>query len=69
MSKPTCTELLIADLERLAAPSDMIARAKQGYYHDFESPLANPAMRLYIDAHGLGLKEIADNVKEGKYDA
>lgn len=73
--------------ERLAAalaaikggiPPGMIAKAEQGYYHDFESPLAFPELQLVADlraclgtpgASNAAIKALVADVIDGKYDA
>lgn len=42
--------------------------AQRGFYHDFESPVAFPKMRLVDDLNSAGLWGLADDVKEGLFD-
>lgn len=62
-------------------PAAMIQRARDGYYHDFLSPLATPEMQLVADLRELAskpatprnsrdlLRELAQAVIDGEYDA
>ena len=56
-------------LEAAKAPLDMIERARRGYYDDVESELATPIIQLVRDAEAAGLKSIADQAKQGEFDA
>lgn len=68
MTEPTSETLALA-LEEAGAPPDMIRRAREDYYHDFQSPLAMPEMQLLADARHHGLTSIAEGVMEGRWDA
>jgi len=46
----------------------IIAKAKAGYYHDFESPVATPKMELVKDLRDVGFTDIASRVINGDYD-
>lgn len=46
----------------------IVERAKKGYYHDFESPIAMPKFQLVQDLRAVGLYDTADEVIKGKYD-
>ncbi len=46
----------------------LIDRAKKGYYHDFESPLATPKIELVADLRANGLSILAQKVIDGDYD-
>ena len=62
-------------------PPEMIARARDGYYHDFLSPLAAPETQLVADLRALAdrpatprnsrplLRALASAVADGQYDA
>lgn len=62
-------------------PADMTERARAGYYHDYLSPLATPAIQLVADLRDLAsrpatprssrplLRALADGVTGGDYDA
>lgn len=63
------TEKLALALEAEGAPTDMIVKAREGYYHDFLSPLAFPETQLLADARLHGLGSIADGVIRGEWDA
>jgi hypothetical protein len=62
---------LIADLLR-KPPSlkrdGIIARAKQGYYHDYETSLATPKMTLYAELREAGFRDLAVKARDGDYD-
>lgn len=47
----------------------IIAKAKQGHYHDFASKLATPKMQLVTDLRQAGLEDIAKDVMNGLYDS
>jgi hypothetical protein len=66
--KPT-SEKLAEALSLAGAPQDMIARAEAGYYDDYKSPLATPIMALVIHARAAGLHTIAEQAKDGEFDA
>lgn len=61
-------EKLAEDLRKANAPDDMVQRALQGYYDDYESPLATPIHRLVNDAIEWGLMDIANKARNGDYD-
>lgn len=44
----------LADLLDQAELADMAAKAREGYYDDFESGLATPAMQLEADLRKAG---------------
>lgn len=46
----------------------LIARAKAGYFHDFETPLATPKVTLVKELTNLGYDDLAQKVKDGAYD-
>ena len=62
---------LAKDLKDHGAPASMIAKAIDGYYDDYESPIATPIIQLVIDCEQLGgnLKEVAQKARNGEYDA
>jgi len=47
---------------------ELMERAKDGYYHDFDSPLSMPKYQLNQDLLMLGLTVQAKKVREGEYD-
>jgi hypothetical protein len=47
----------------------LAARAAEGYYDDYESPLAAPIHALVTDARAVGLAEIAERAMRGEFDA
>lgn len=62
-------EKLAQALETAKAPQDMITRARAGYYDDVESELATPIIQLVRDCEANGLKSIADQARNGEFDA
>jgi hypothetical protein len=69
MSIPT-TERLARSLEAHNDPrmKKMIARAREGYYDDYKSPIAAPTMQLVQDLLDLGQGELADRAAKGEWD-
>lgn len=63
------TEILVEDLERAGAPRWLTDDAKALAFHDYRSKSATPLIDLYRKCRQLGLHEVAENVKKGKYDA
>lgn len=65
------TERLARALAEVADPdlASMIIRAREGYYHDFLSPLAHPASELIRDLTALGHNELAARARKGEFDA
>lgn len=61
---------LVDELEKLKR-SDVglvISRAREGFYHDFESPIATPKVQLVRDLRSVGLEELARRVMNGDFD-
>ena len=54
--------------DQLARIENIASRAREGFYHDFKSPLATPKLALVSALNGAGLRAIATEVEEGKYD-
>ncbi len=78
----TKTEL-VAELEKIVSQREaigvtdnskikaIISKAKQGVYHDFETPLATPKVQLVSDLKEIKLKlmdDIAERVVHGEFD-
>jgi hypothetical protein len=75
------TARALADaLTAAGAPAAMIRRAERGYYHDYLSPLALPAVALVTELHAeaneatdpavrAGLLQVRADVMEGMHDA
>ena len=64
-------DLLAAALEAAALP-DMAAKAREGYYHDFLSPLDTPVLQLAGDLAEAGTPaslEVRKRVINGEFDA
>lgn len=59
---------LAKDLRMFGAPAKMVEYAKNGFYDDYESPMAAPIMRLIEDCLENGLNEVAERAKNGEYD-
>lgn len=68
MTEPA-TEILAQALRKAEAPQWMVQNAKTGVYDDFKSSLDTPQVQLRIDALSNGLRDIADRVLEGEFDA
>lgn len=49
--------------------NDMIKKAREGYYSDYDSPIATPCIQLVIDLTEIEAYDIADRAKEGEFDA
>lgn len=71
MTEMHTTEKLALALEALDDPAltGLIARARDGYYHDFLSPLAFPAVELVADLYTAGHDEFVHRVNNGEFDA
>ena len=65
------TEKLAQALEELHDPKlvDMIKRARQGYYDDYKSPIADPHLELIADLLVLDCPEMATRAEEGEWNA
>lgn len=64
-------DVLAAELLQAGLP-ELAAKAKEGYYHDFLSPLDFPAMQLAADLIAAGTPaadEIRQRLIEGEFDA
>lgn len=48
--------------------TELIDKAKEGYYHDFETPIATPKVQLVQDLEAAGFIDLAIKVKDGEYD-
>jgi hypothetical protein len=51
------------------ALAEMAARARDGYYSDFDSPLALPIMQLVKDLRAAGHHALAGRAADGEFDA
>jgi len=60
---------LVKDLKMFGAPEQMIEYARNGFYDDFETPIATPILRLIQDCLENGINEVAQRAKDGEYDA
>lgn len=63
------TEKLAQALELANAPTDMVARARAGYYDDFKSHHPTPIVLLVEDCQRLGLTDIAQRAMDEEFDA
>lgn len=62
---------LAAELNK-AGFAEMAAKATDGYYHDYLSPLAMPCEQLVADLHRIGTPEsrnLAKRAMNGEFDA
>lgn len=63
------SERLAQDLGAAGAPGAMVARAREGYYDDYRSPLTFPCVQLVTDLRAAGLHELAARATQGEWDA
>lgn len=63
------TKERLAQVLREAKLAKMAALAAQGYYDDFESPLATPIMQLVRDLEAANRPDLAWQAKNGEWDA
>jgi len=62
---------LVADLEQKPQSvlrDRLIAQARAGRYHDYETPLGTPKITLYKELANLGYDDLAQKVRDGGYD-
>ncbi len=62
---------LAAELTKVGL-AEMAAKAAEGYYHDYLSPLAMPCAQLVSDLHRVGTPEasaLAQRAMAGEFDA
>lgn len=66
---------LVRDLENSVISNEMlpklnaiIKKAKEGFYHDFDTPIATPKMQLHFDLLDAGLTQIDHKMQNGDYD-
>ena len=70
MAKSTMVEL-VEELERLprcVVRDAILARAREGAYHDFKSELPAPKVQCVEDLRRGGYKELAKRVIDGEFD-
>lgn len=48
---------------------DMARKARDGYYDDYETPIATPKIQLVVDLLTAGRADLADRAKAGEWDA
>lgn len=63
--------VLVEDLlkkEQCLERDAIIKRAKDGYYHDFETPVATPKVDLHNHLLAAGYEDLAFKVTQGNYD-
>lgn len=48
---------------------NMIERAREGYYSDFDSPLASPSVQLVKDLTEIGAESLVKLAMKGDFDA
>jgi hypothetical protein len=66
--KRTTRAKLALALEVAGAPAAMIARAVDGYYDDYLSPLPAPIVQLVDDCEAAGLPALAARARAGEWD-
>jgi hypothetical protein len=69
---PSSTRVLVADLETKPKTFDrdeFIRRAKRNKYHDYLSDDAMNSITLVRHLVRAGYEDLAENAKQGKYDA
>lgn len=66
---------LVRDLENSVISNEMhpkvraiIEKAKDGFYHDFDTLIATPKMQLHLDLLDAGLNQIDQKMQNGDYD-
>lgn len=64
----TTKERLASVLQENDCPPDMVEKARQGYYDDFESPLATPCIQLVADLRALHKHALANRAMHGDFD-
>lgn len=66
----TTKERLARALEAQNDPklADMVKKARNGYYDDYESELATPCIQLVVDLTKHGYKEMAQSAMDGEWD-
>ena len=67
MAKLPTSERLAAVLEEHHL-FDMAAKAKQGYYDDYRSPLATPIAQLVLDLFAIRRPDLAERAMAGEWD-
>jgi hypothetical protein len=70
VAAPLPTKLKLAEAIRQFNPAltEMIERAKQGYYDDYESSLAAPIMQLLEDLLDVGATALVERAMSGEFD-
>jgi hypothetical protein len=63
----TVYEALAKELEAVGLPQ-MAAKARVGYYSDFDSTIAFPKMTLVDELRALGQEALAVRVIDGEFD-
>ena len=66
--KQSTKERLVEALRWAGAPQDMVQKAGQGYYDDYESEIATPIIQLVKDCHAAGLPALAQRAINGEFD-
>lgn len=64
-------EMLAAALDEAGLP-ELAAKARRGFYHDFQSPLTMPQMQLCADLAAAGTTaamRVRERVIDGEFDA
>lgn len=66
---PASTAKLVSELVIAGAPEHLLANARNGIYHDFNSPLPCGITQLVADLDAAGLTALARRARDGEYDA
>ena len=69
MVEISTSEKLARALQDVDAPRWLIAKAREGYYDDFKSPLATPIIQLVHDLEAVGLNEMSQWAIDGEFDS
>lgn len=59
--------VLITEEQKAKIPA-IIQKAKEGYYHDFQTPIATPKIQLHQDLLDAGLENLDKKMQNGDYD-
>jgi hypothetical protein len=66
--QPTIVRLALA-LAKADCPNEIILKALEGYYDDFQSPIDTPNMALVADLNAIAKTELATRAMNGEFDA
>lgn len=63
------TEKLVEALVSAGAPAGLVEKARASVFHDFKSESATPIVNLVLECEAAGLTEIANQARNGAFDA